>query len=140
MPNGARTGGRQASVLALGLVLRALAPFSGRDVVEDRRPPPLTEQNFLNPTVKVHHSLSPFPWTSVLRTPASGLPASFPSDAFPEETPVHCAGRAFAWDACPASPTSPSKRFTSPRSAQMPLPRCHLPLRSVLPMASGPAL
>lgn len=32
-------------------------------------------QNFLTPTVKVRHSLSPSPWTSVPRTPASHLPA-----------------------------------------------------------------
>lgn len=62
---GSVTGGRQVSDLALGLVLRAWLPSQSA--------PPL--QNFLTPTVKVHHSLSPSPWTPVPRTPASGLPA-----------------------------------------------------------------
>lgn len=86
MPNGAHTGGCQVSVLTLGLVLRGLAPFSGRDVVENQRPPPLTEQNFLDPALSSGPRHQAFPrrshQTHPLRKPQSTCAAA-PSHGMP---------------------------------------------------------
>lgn len=74
--------------------------------MENQRPPPLTEQNFLDPALSSGPRHQAFP--------RRGLPAPFPSDSSPEETPEHLCSRAFTRDACPAPPTAPSKRFKPP--------------------------